>query len=172
MAEGIFLLGKTITNPKPDRRMRHDWIAETEWKEGWKFQLRRARWVERNTGVEEAYELAYLDSNRYSTVTFYVDEDGDLNTTAEETLAPALLELAQNLVPSKDPKDDVRFIFTSRGYSGEERIVLNRLVQSGAITLAQIKAALAAQDAEDAAEDAAKKEAKLNEAQKATAGTG
>ena len=151
MKEGVFILGKLIKNPKPDRRVKDDWIAATEWKPGNRFMLRLAPWLTRNHGVAEPFELSSLD-NRYGACVNLDLADGELQVvTAHEALVPVIRELVQALRPSEDPDDAVSYVFVSRGYVGEERSVLCRLVRNGVLSVDLIKAAIKAQDAEDAA---------------------
>ncbi len=49
---GVYVLTKTITNPKPDRRERYDWRAKTEWEAGTLFEI--ADWS--IDGIEETLE--------------------------------------------------------------------------------------------------------------------
>jgi hypothetical protein len=164
VTEGVFILNKAIDNPKPDRRYKSQWLCATQWSPGARFAIRRARYFERYsekvaTGKIEAYELTCLDDKFSRHVIVYRDEDGVWSASAlVDDLVPAILSLVENLVPSTDPEDPLFFMLLDHGgHGGGVRSgassVLFRLFREGAVTLAQVRAALAAVDAELDAEE-------------------
>src|SRR5271163_152212 len=109
LEEGIFILTRSIANPKPDRRVRDQWCKAGEWEKGWRFVIRRSHWIERERAdalkkVEVAvasestlriFELTYLGERYARTVTVYerdgivVEVRGDVSEAAE----PAMINL-------------------------------------------------------------------------------
>jgi hypothetical protein len=161
MKEGIFTLKTTITNPKPDRRVRDEWLAAAEWPQGGRFSVRRAPWIEENwnRGSEpvraHAYELRSVDSRFGPSVTF-VERSGHLTVVearGDAARENALRSLVAHLTESTAPDDALLWIFIRHGdgsnVSAVARMVLFRLVREGAVTLAQVDAAIAACDAEE-----------------------
>lgn len=164
MKEGIFKLTTTITNPKPDRRVKDQWLQAPEWPAGSRFAIRHAPWVEKEwsrqgeTGAK-AYELTCLD-DRFSRSVTLVERDGRPHAVLGTFLDDACLALVAALAPSDEKDDPLLWAFIQRGdwsnVSRSARAALFRLVRDGVVTVAEVTAALDAEDADiDAAADAA-----------------
>ncbi len=176
LEEGIFVLSRTITNPRPDRRTRDQWQKALEWEKGMRFSVRRAHWIERDradvtTGIpgdRRVFELRYL-GERYADYVNVFERDGIVEHARgqfPEEAEPAMLNLVNALVRSMERDDELEWIFRQRGSRMSDMAdgVLYRLVCRGTVKLDDIRATLAEWDAEEEAEaeevarQAAKKE--------------
>lgn len=169
MQVGIFVLTKTIANPKPDRRMRDKWLAAPEWKEGSRFALRRAWWQERgekdtpasNKPKSECYELEFL-GERYSEKVAIIKRDGTTRVrTVLEEQEPAMLDLLDSLRLSLELDDRLKWVFLEHGdrINDHATDIVFRLVHQSVLTVDQVRKAYQERNAEYDAEEAAKAEA-------------
>lgn len=155
MKEGIFVLGTTIQNPRPDRRTRDQWLRAIEWPAGGRFSIRRRERHEvhrklKDEGIK-AFVLEFLGERHASSVMILESSDGSLQfVTVEEGIGGGLQALVDNLVPSTDPDDVLRWCFIRHddglGRGGGD--VLLRLFRKGLVTVEQINACLDEIDAE------------------------
>jgi hypothetical protein len=169
LEEGIFILSRTITNPRPDRRTRDQWQKANEWEKGMRFVIRRAHWIERDRaeamatvpGERRVFELRYL-GERYADYVNLFEKDGIVEHARgnfPDEAEQAMLVLVTALVRSTDRDDELDWIFRSRGERMADMAdgVLYRLVDRGTVKLDDIRAALAEWDAEEAAKEEAAK---------------
>ncbi len=171
LEEGIFILSRTITNPKPDRRVRDQWCKAVEWQKGWRFVVRRSRMIEREraealkdakVAVESSlriFEVTYLGERYARSVTVY-ERDGivaEVRGDVSEAAEPAAINLVNALVLSTDEDDALDWIFRQRGtrMSDCANGVLHRLVHRGTVKLDDIRAVMAEEDAEEDAANGA-----------------
>lgn len=148
MQEGIFTLSKTIANPKPDRRTRNRWLGAAEWKAGTVFSVMRAP---SHPGDAPYFRLKHLDERYPEEVSFFHNREGGFWRSSHPDQEAALLTLVAALAPSTDPDHPLLWLILKRHdyISRASEAVLFRLVREGAVTLAQVEAALDASDAED-----------------------
>lgn len=153
MKTGIFVLTKTVTNQKPDRRQTHNWLAQETWTEGMRFAVRRERLLEKErTRAVKVFELFFLDEAYAKKVTFYDFDDGNgaVSKTYDSKLDESLVALVDALVPANEPDDKLLWTFIKRGDSviRPASAILFRLVREGVLTLAQVEEALIRDDNE------------------------
>lgn len=157
--EGMYVLKRTISNPKPDRRVRDRWLKRFQWEEGWRFSIRRMRWqeVDQNDVPQpniKCFELRFL-GERYGECVTLIEKDGMLTDTCgadlPEEAEPALLTLVMALELSTDIDDQLEWIFRQRGsrVSDYAPDILMRLVRHEIVSLANVKAMLDESDEED-----------------------
>lgn len=140
---GIYVLSRTVINPKPDRRCKDEWLKAEKWEEGWKFELLEDPHAEQNTGVP-AYRLQCLENRHESIkgVTVYGKATGFVvGGRADDKQTDALVALICYLVPSSNPKDGFDFVFHERSSKAHEYAddILWALVKRGRITLDEVR---------------------------------
>lgn len=165
LEEGIYILSRTIANPRPDRRTRDQWLKGNEWEKGMRFVVRRAHWIERDRaeamaqvpGVRRVFELRFL-GERYADYVNLFEKDGIVEHARgnfPEEAEQAMLVLVAALVRSTERDDELDWIFRERGSRMADMAedVLHRLVDCGTVKLDDIRVVLAESDAEEQAKE-------------------
>lgn len=182
LEEGIYILSRTIVNPRPDRRTRDQWLKAGEWEKGMRFSIRRAHWVERDRretiegaggivpGNVRVFELRFL-GERYAETVNVFETDGivtSMRANIADEAESALIVLVGALVRSTDRDDELDWIFRQRGsrMSDVAGDVLYRLVCRGTVKLDDIRAVLSESDAEEDAEETERQAMKKEEESK------
>lgn len=142
---GLYVLTRTIANPKPDKRMRDRWIFAPEWKAGMRFEVKQAWWRFRDDSAWTSYELGHRDERFPGHIDIHVHAGGSTigggNTEGREGAVLALLDAL-----AIDTSDGAAFdwLLIANNAEGWEASILYALYQSGAIDAEHIKDGIAA----------------------------
>jgi len=176
LQEGIYVLTRDITNPRPDRRTRGKaWLKVDEWEKGMRFSIRRAHWLEKDLSESgslrdrRCFELRYL-GERYAGYVNVFEQGGiveHVRGNFPEDAEQAMIVLVSALARSTERDDELEWIFldrgTTMGHCAED--ILHRLICHGKVTLDDVRAMMVESDVED--EEAQRKEDVEREAAKA-----
>lgn len=133
---GIYVLTKTIANPKPDRRVKDRWLDAPCWEEGMRFEVLEEP-DETRVRLQHICRWASLGA-----VLLYWEPKGVIGGSRDKRQDAAISELVAALEPARSLRDTYEFLFRTHWWtpSSHGDDVLWALIQRGKVSIGDVRA--------------------------------